>query len=201
MRIKGGSTPTANLGALVEKYLPDLEHYEIVYKDLHQQPELGKQESRTSEIAADHLESLGFNVHRKISGYGIAGVLKNGSGRTVLLRADMDALPVREETGRQYASQVIQKKADGKEVPVTHACDHDVHVTCLMVVATLLHAARKEWSGMLICLFQPNEEGGPSAQAMVDGGLYDKVPIPDIILGQTSTAIAQETWPSHPARS
>jgi amidohydrolase len=182
MQIKAAST--TDLGALVRKYLPDLKWSETVYKDLHQHPELGQQESRTSEIAANHLECLGFEVHRKLGGYGVTGVLNNGSGRVVLLRADMDALPVREETGLPYASNVTQTNLDGQKVPVMHACGHDMHVTCLMAVATLLRNARKEWSGTLICLFQPDEESGAGAQAMVDSGLYQKVPIPEIILGQ-----------------
>ena len=171
-------------GDIVRTYMPSLEVFAEQYRDLHRHPELGKQESRTAFIAAEHLKSLGFEVHSGIGGHGVAGVLENGHGRTILLRADMDALPIQEDTGLSYASHVRQKDSSGEEVPVMHACGHDMHVACLMAVATLLRNSRTTWSGVLICVFQPNEEGGAGAQAMVDSGLYDIVPVPDIILGQ-----------------
>lgn len=174
----------AEIGPIVRKYTPDLTPFEEQYKDLHRNPELGKQEHRTASIAGKHLKSLGFEVHERIGGHGLAGILRCGPGRVVLLRADMDALPVKEETGLSYASCAHQKNDDSETVPVMHACGHDMHVVCMMAVATLLRDARAEWNGTLICLFQPNEEGGAGAQAMVDGGLYNLVPIPDIILGQ-----------------
>ena len=172
------------IGHIVRDHMPSLGSYADQYKDLHSHPELGKQESRTASIAAKHLERLGFQVRSGIGGHGVAGVLQNGPGRTVLLRADMDALPVLEETCLPYASHVRQQNSAGEEVPVMHACGHDMHVACLMAVSTLLRDCKSTWSGTLICVFQPNEEGGAGAQAMVDGGLYHLVPIPDIILGQ-----------------
>jgi amidohydrolase len=177
MRAKG-------LRDIVQRYTPDLTPFEERYKDLHKNPELGKQECRTASIAEEHLKSLGFEVHARIGGYGLAGILKNGPGCVVLLRADMDALPIKEETGLSYASRVEQKNEAGETVPVMHACGHDMNTSCMMAVATLLKNAQAEWSGTLICLFQPNEETGAGAQSMVNGGLYDLVPVPHIILGQ-----------------
>ncbi|KAL9019862.1 MAG: hypothetical protein Q9185_002911 [Variospora sp. 1 TL-2023] len=171
---------------IINRYRPDLEYYESTYKDLHQHPELSEQEERTSAIAASHLKRNGYSVHEHIGGYGVVGVFKNGAGPTVLLRADMDALPVLENTGLSYASKKEMKDQHGHTVPVMHACGHDVHITCMMAAAELLHAARSEWKGTLICLFQPAEEFAAGAQAMVDDGLYSKhgIPKPEIVLGQ-----------------
>ena len=171
---------------LIEKCRPDLGQYENIYRDLHQHPDLSLQEARTASIVKEHLESLNFDVHPKIGGEGVVGILKNGIGKTVLLRADMDALPILESTGLDYASTKTTRNADGKEVPVMHACGHDLHTTTLLATATLLHTAKPLWTGTLICLFQPNEETACGAQAMVDDGLYTRhqVPIPDIVLGQ-----------------
>ena len=112
-------------------------------------------------------------------------MLRNGAGPTVLLRADMDALPVEEQTRLAYASGVkMRDVADGVEKKVMHACGHDMHVTCLLAAAERLAGLRERWQGTLVVLFQPNEERGAGAKAMVDGGLYDKVPVPDVVLGQ-----------------
>lgn len=178
----------------IDQHRPDLKSFEQVYRDIHQNPELSKQEVRTASIAASHLESLGdFTVHQRIGGYGVVGVLRNGPGPTVLLRADMDALPHLEQTNLDYASTKVVTDAEGKSTPVMHACGHDMHVATLMAAATLLHAAKSRWSGTLICLFQPNEETAGGARAMVDDGLYDPerygIPTPDIVLGQHVHAI------------
>ncbi|MFU8839167.1 MAG: amidohydrolase [Nitriliruptoraceae bacterium] len=155
-----------------------------LYRDLHQHPELGFAETRTAALAADHLETARYEVHRGIGRTGVAGVLRRGPGPTVLLRADMDALPVREETGLPYASTVTATvDGDGPPVPVMHACGHDVHVTCLLGAADRL-AADASWSGTLVVVLQPAEELGAGARAMVDDGLYDRVPRPDVVLGQ-----------------
>jgi amidohydrolase len=154
-----------------------------VYRDLHAHPELSFQEHRTAGIVADHLRSLGCTVTTGIAGTGVVGALTRGAGPTVLLRADMDALPVLEETGLDYASTARGVDADGMEVPVMHACGHDVHVTCLLGAAEEL-ADADDWSGTLVVLFQPAEERGGGAERMVADGLFDCIPIPDVVLGQ-----------------
>jgi amidohydrolase len=157
---------------------------EELYRDIHQHPELWHQETRTAGLVADRLRGAGFEVHERVGGTGVVGVLRNGAGATVLLRADMDALPVREATGLPYASTVTATDGDGTEVPVMHACGHDVHVTCLAGAATLLAEGRQHWSGTLIALFQPAEETGDGARGMVEAGLADLIPVPDVALGQ-----------------
>jgi amidohydrolase len=163
----------------------DLAPYEDLYRYFHAHPELSLQEQSTSQKITAHLSQLkAFEIHTNIGGYGLAGVLKNGAGSTILLRADMDALPVKELTGLPYASSVTMRDADGIEKPVMHACGHDMHITCLLAAAETLANIRDAWSGTLIVLFQPDEERGGGAQAMVDDGLYSKVPIPDYVFGQ-----------------
>lgn len=159
----------------------DLEH---LYRDLHANPELSFREHRTAGIVAGHLAELGLEVHGGIGGTGVVGVLANGPGPTVLLRADMDGLPVLEATGLDYASTAVAADADDHLVPVMHACGHDVHVTCLLGAVETLVAERETWSGTVLALFQPAEESGGGARAMVDDGLYTKVPVPDVVLGQ-----------------
>ncbi|KFY09989.1 hypothetical protein V492_05267 [Pseudogymnoascus sp. VKM F-4246] len=163
------------LADIIEKHRPNLSEYEDAYKDFHKHPELGTKEERTSGIIAKRLKDSGFEVHEKIGGHGVAAILKRGDGPTVLLRADMDALALQEETGLPYKSTVPK---------TMHACGHDMHVTCLLAASKLLVDAKSEWSGTLIFIFQPNEENGAGARAMVDDGLYKKIPKPDIALGQ-----------------
>ncbi|KAJ5144095.1 Amidohydrolase [Penicillium bovifimosum] len=163
----------------------NLDPYEDLYKHFHAHPELSLQEKATSEKIADHLSKLGaYEIHTNIGGYGLVGVLQNGPGKTILLRADMDALPVKEATGLPYASTVTMVDAEGIEKPVMHACGHDMHITCLLAAAEVLARTQDAWSGTLIVLFQPNEERGGGAQAMVDDGLYSKIPMPDYVFGQ-----------------
>ena len=157
---------------------------EETYKDLHRHPELSYQEHRTAKIAADGLRGLGVDVIEGVGRTGVVGVLKNGDGPVVLLRADMDALPVAEETGLEYTSTERGVDPDGNEVPVMHACGHDVHVTCLLGAAEVLAGSRSEWRGTVVFLFQPAEEQGSGALEMIADGLYDRVPKPDIVLGQ-----------------
>ncbi|HRA51873.1 amidohydrolase, partial [Actinotalea sp.] len=145
------------------------------YRDLHRHPELSSAEHRTAGIVAAWLGELGYEVTTGIGVTGVVGVLRHGEGPTVLLRADMDGLPVTEATGLAYASTV-----DG----VMHACGHDVHVTCLLGAASELAADRAGWSGTLVVAFQPAEETARGAQAMVDDGLFARVPRPDVVLGQ-----------------
>ncbi|MER7789858.1 amidohydrolase [Streptomyces sp. NPDC097640] len=164
---------------------------EDFYKDLHAHPELGHQEHRTATRVTDRLRTCGYQVHDGIGGTGVVGVLANGAGPTVLLRADMDALPVREATGLAYAGTTSATDASGRQVPVAHACGHDMHVTCLLGAARLLAAARAPWQGTLLALFQPAEEPGDGADRMLADGLIDRVPRPDV-------AFAQHVLP-HPA--
>ncbi|KAI9373548.1 hypothetical protein BJX61DRAFT_375567 [Aspergillus egyptiacus] len=178
------SSQKNTLQCIVNRHRPDLGPYESVYRKLHSIPELSGQEEQTSLLAANHLSHLGFEVHDKIGGYGVAGVLRNGPGPTVLLRADMDALPLEEKTGLPYASHRTVKNKEGDSVPVMHACGHDTHVTGLMGSAELLYSARDHWSGTLVVIFQPSEEELSGAQAMLDDGLYSKIPKPDIVLAQ-----------------
>jgi amidohydrolase len=157
---------------------------EELYRDVHQHPELSHQETRTAGLVAARLGSAGFEVHEKVGGTGVVGVLRNGDGATVLLRADMDALPVREATGLPYASEVTGTDADGNQVPVMHACGHDMHVACLAGAAQLLAEGKEHWRGTLIALFQPAEEVGDGARGMVEDGMVALFPTPDVALAQ-----------------
>ena len=174
---------------ILGEYRPNLEEFVAIYKKIHQNPELSRQEAETAALAAEHLRSLRYVVHERIGGHGVVGVLKNGSGRTIALRADMDALPMEEDTGLPYASKKIMKDSSGQDVPVAHACGHDMHVASLMAAATFFSAAKARWQGTLICIFQPSEELTDGARSMVQDGLWDKVPKPDVILGQHSSPL------------
>ncbi|MFF0149598.1 hippurate hydrolase [Amycolatopsis sulphurea] len=175
--------------APLEAALPDLE---ALYKDLHQHPELAFAETRTAAEVARRLTEDGFEVHTGIGRTGVAGVLRNGEGPTVLLRADMDALPIEEQTGLPYAS-TARGVDDGNDVPVMHACGHDMHVTWLSGAARLLAADREAWSGTLLAVFQPAEEGKGGAKAMLEDGLFDRVGRPDVAFGQ-HVASAPAGW-------
>lgn len=155
-----------------------------VYTDLHAHPELSFQETRTAAAVAQHLRRLGFQVTEDIGGTGVVGVLECGDGPCVLLRADMDGLPVEESTGLAYASRERAVDRRGEDVPVMHACGHDVHVTCLLGACARLSADRDQLSGRVLAVFQPAEELGAGARAMVDDGLFDRFGRPDVVLGQ-----------------
>ncbi|MGX9671081.1 amidohydrolase [Mycobacterium sp. HM-7] len=157
---------------------------EDLYRDLHQHPELSHQEHRTAKLVSDKLTGLGYQVTEGVGGTGVVGILHNGDGASVLMRADMDALPVAEATGLTYASTVRATDAAGKDVPVMHACGHDTHVTCLLGAAALLADGRDHWQGTAIALFQPAEEVGGGAAGMVADGLADIVGKVDVALGQ-----------------
>ena len=147
---------------------------EAFYKDLHEHPELSHAEHRTAQRVAGQLHDNGFTVHDGIGGTGVVGVLPNGDGPTVLLRCELDALPVREDTGAPYASTVTVRDAGGHEVPVSHACGHDMHMACMIGMAKLMADHRDRWNGTLMPLFQPAEETADGAQGMVDDGLFQK---------------------------
>jgi len=161
--------------------LPNLED---LYKDVHSHPELSMQETRTAGLAAGHLRAAGYEVTTGVGQTGVVGVLRNGDGPTVMLRADMDALPVKEATGLPYASTATVADREGKTVPVAHMCGHDMHVTWLAGATKLLADARTTWRGTLIAVFQPGEETAEGARAMIEDRLLDRVPKPDVILGQ-----------------
>ena len=167
----------ANLDGL----LPELES---LYKDIHAHPELSMQETRTAALAAERLRTAGYEVTTGIGKTGVVGLMRNGDGPTVMLRADMDALPVEEATGAPYASKVKATDDEGKSVPVMHACGHDMHVTWLIGATTLLAKARSAWQGTVMAVFQPAEETAQGAQAMIDDGLFQRFPKPDVVLGQ-----------------
>ena len=168
MSVPASESTTPGVGGIVR----DLE---ALYKDVHSHPELSMQEERTAGIAAERLRAAGFEVTTGIGKTGVVGLLENGDGPTVMLRADMDALPVSEQTDLDYASTV-----DG----VMHACGHDMHVAWLAGAAALLASSRKGWRGSLLAVFQPAEETAAGAQAMIDDGLFDRFAKPDVILGQ-----------------
>lgn len=172
-----------------------------LYKDLHRHPELGFQEHRTASIVAERLRTTGFEVTTGIGKTGVVGVLTNGTGPTALLRADMDALPVREDTGLDYAATVTATDEYGKTVPVAHACGHDLHTTCLLGAAQVLAHDRSSWTGTLMLVFQPAEELGAGAQAMVDDGLYERFPTPDVVLGQHVAPLPAGKIAGHPGPS
>ena len=163
---------------------PELDELAALYRDLHAHPELAFAEHRTAGIVAERLSGLGYQVTTGVGGTGVVGLLSNGQGPTVLLRADMDGLPVLERTDLPYASTGRGRDSGGGDVPVMHACGHDMHVTCLLGAAAQLAAARDAWRGTLLLVFQPAEEAGEGAQAMLDDGLYERFPVPAIVLGQ-----------------
>jgi hippurate hydrolase len=155
---------------------------EDFYRDLHSHPELSGHESRTSDAVAARLAAWGFEVHRP--GGGVVGGLANGTGATVLARADLDALPVTELTGLPYASTQTAVDETGATVGVSHACGHDVHVTCLLGAAELLAGRRDRWGGTFVALFQPAEETASGANGMLEDGLAERIPRPDVAVAQ-----------------
>lgn len=167
------------------------------YQDLHAHPELAFAETRTAAIVAEHLQAAGFTVTTGVGKTGVVGVLDRGDGPVVLLRADMDALPVTENTGLDYASTEAVTRPDGTTTPVMHACGHDVHTTCLIGAAYAL-AADQDWKGRLITVFQPAEEVGGGARAMVADGLFDRFGKPDIVLGQHVAPLPAGALGVHP---
>ena len=178
-------TKTANPSDDVLRGLGDVEPALVaLYKDIHAHPELSMQETRTAGIVADRLRAAGYEVTTGIGKTGVVGLLRNGDGPVVMLRADMDALPVKEATGLPYASTVTATDPSGATVPVAHACGHDMHVTCLVGAAMLLAQSREAWRGTALALFQPAEETAAGAQAMIDDGLFKRFPKPAVVLGQ-----------------
>jgi amidohydrolase len=174
--------------ALADAELPSLLG---IYKDLHSHPELSGYEERTAALVAKELRAAGCQVTEhvgkyadsKLKAYGVVGVMKNGDGPTVLVRTDMDALPVEEETGLPYASKVVAKNDEGKDVHVMHACGHDVHVAAFIGIARVLAKLKDQWHGTIVFVAQPAEEIGAGARALLKDGLYDRLGKPNFALG------------------
>lgn len=163
-----------------------------MFKQLHAHPELGFQEVQTAALIAEELRRYGYETHTAIGKTGVVGLMKNGRGPVVMFRSDMDALPVLEETGLPYASRITGTSPGGTLVPVMHACGHDAHVVFLIGVAKIMSELKAEWSGTLVLIAQPAEELIEGARAMVQDGLYNKVPPPDYL-------IASHVTPMHAA--
>ena len=170
------TTPTT---AQIEAIYPAIE---ALYLDLHKNPELAFQETQTAAKLAAHVKALGFDVTTGVGGTGVVAVMKNGSGPTVMLRTELDALPVEEKTGLPYASTVKAKNASGQLVPVMHACGHDLHMAAWAGAARLMAENRNRWQGTLVMVGQPAEEGGAGAAAMLKDGLFTRFPRPDFAL-------------------
>jgi hippurate hydrolase len=165
-----------------QRIAADYDRLEALYKHLHTNPELSLQEARTAARLARELKEIGFDVAEKVGGHGIVGVLKNGDGPTVMVRTDMDALPVVEHTDLPYASKVRVRDKNENEVGVMHACGHDMHMTCWIGTARVLASMKDKWHGTLVFIGQPAEEIGAGARMMLEAGLFKKFPRPDYAL-------------------
>jgi len=163
----------------VDAIYPDIE---ALYMDLHRNPELAFQETRTAAVLAARVKALGFEVATAVGRTGIVAVLRNGAGPTVMLRTELDALPVEEKTGLPFASSLVAKNAAGQMVPVMHACGHDLHMAAWAGTARLMAQHRDRWRGTLVMVGQPAEEGGGGASAMLNDGLFTRFPRPDFAL-------------------
>ena len=170
-----------SLSGQIEQVLPSAE---AIYRDIHQNPELSMSEVRTAQLVAEKLQQAGFEVTEHVGKTGVVCLLKNGNGPTVMVRADMDALPMRENTGMPYASTKEVVDAKGEKVPVAHSCGHDIHVTWLLSASRVLSQSRQAWHGTMMAVFQPGEEIAAGAKAMLDDGMVTRFPKPDVILAQ-----------------
>jgi hippurate hydrolase len=177
------AAPTPDIAGLDALY-PSLD---ALYLDLHQHPELSLQEEKTAAKMAAQLRALGFEVTEHVGGHGVVGVLRNGKGPTIMVRTEMDALPVKEQTKLPYASIVTARDAAGDTVPVMHACGHDIHMASWVGAAALLARARAKWQGTLVFVGQPGEEVLQGANLMVKDGLLTRFPKPDFVLGLHDT--------------
>jgi len=173
------TAPAATVDEAVQADMPQLM---TIYRDLHSHPELSMQEVRSPAILAAEARKLGFEVTEHVGKTGVVAVMKNGPGPVLLIRADMDALPVKEQTGLPFASTVIGKLADGTVTPVMHACGHDTHMTTWIGTARRMAAMKDQWSGTLVMIAQPGEELGQGAKAMLADGLFTRFPKPDYLL-------------------
>lgn len=185
------SIPNESVDVVVQRSSRLLADLEVIllrvgklYRDLHQHPELSMQEHRTANIVAKHLRDSGYEVTEGVGKTGVVGLLRNGEGPVVMLRGDMDALPIKEKTGVDYASEDFGTTTDGSKVPLMHACGHDTHIACLIATAEILANKSKEWRGTAFICAQPAEETGQGADAMLKDGLFIRFPRPDLCLGQ-----------------
>jgi hippurate hydrolase len=176
------ASPKTRVATIAEAIATEYASLEKLYKYLHTHPELSYREKDTSARMAAELRRLGFEVTENVGGYGVVGVLKNGKGPTVLVRTDMDALPVTEKTDLPYASRVVVRGNDGKETGVMHACGHDMHMTCWVGTARVLAGMKDRWQGTLVFIGQPAEEVGGGARRMLKDGLFTRFPRPDYCL-------------------
>jgi amidohydrolase len=165
--------------AMVTRSLADMFAF---YKDLHSNPELSLHEVRSSNEIGRRLRDVGFDVTMNVGGHGVVGVMRNGDGPVVMIRGDLDALPITEDTGLEFASRKVFEYPDGRRVGVMHACGHDVHQTCLVGTANVLAELREKWSGTLLVVAQPAEEIGRGAKMMIDDGLFERFPKPNYCL-------------------
>lgn len=181
------AAPPAARAALapLDALWPDLD---TLYQDLHRTPELSGQEERTAAKMAARLRAAGYEVTERVGGHGVGGVLRNGKGPTVLVRAELDGLPVQERTGLAYASTATGTSPEGRAVPVMHACGHDVHMTGWIAAATLLARARDAWRGTLVFVGQPSEETGRGAAGMLADGLFTRFGKPDFAIAVHDSA-------------
>lgn len=181
---------------LIQSLIDD--HIEL-YRDLHAHPELSMQEERTARIITERLQKLGAEPQR-CGGTGVVGVIRNGAGPVVAFRADIDGLPLKEQTGKPYASTETGTLPDGTEVPVMHACGHDSHATAALSMAAHMAENKNVWSGTLVMVFQPGEEIAAGSAALVADGIWDTFPKPELLLGQHLSALPEghiQTRPGH----
>jgi amidohydrolase len=174
---QSASPPKTSLAEEVNSVYPQVQ---TLYMDLHEHPELSLKEVKTAAKLAARLGELGYEVTEKVGGTGVVGILRNGAGQTVMLRTELDALPVEEKTGLPYASTVHTKDDAGHDVPVMHACGHDVHMAAWVGTATIMAQTKKDWHGTLVLVAQPAEERGMGAKNMVTDGLFTRFPKPDV---------------------
>ena len=177
--LTSASAQTATHSKEVDLVYPDAH---ALYLAIHQNPELSSHETQTAAKLAAKLRSLGYDVTEHVGGTGIVAILKNGAGPTVMLRTELDALPVEEKTGLPYASQVHTKNDAGQDVPVMHACGHDLHMASIYGTATIMARSKDTWHGTLLLIGQPAEETIGGAKAMIADGLFTRFPKPDVAL-------------------
>jgi amidohydrolase len=190
----GGSALAAEPGGVAPQVLQGVDalypELDALYRQLHQTPELSFQEEKTAAKMAERLRALGYEVTQKVGGHGVVGILRNGKGPTVMLRTDLDGLPVEEKTGLPYASKVMGRDPAGLTVPVMHACGHDMHMTAWVGAATLLAKAKDRWRGTVMMVGQPAEEAGAGARKMIEDGLFKRFPKPDFAVTVHNSATA-----------